>query len=215
MSVYGVIGEVFLILIVLLLIFLGMALVFGIYLLKRKKEVFPRFTFLIISSFYRPLKLLLSYFRIDPNLVNEIGIALMNSFSMREYANTLPERRILFLPQCLRDIKCQAPTTYSEGVVCLKCGRCEIAKIKKKCEEIGIGVYIVIGSSFVKRIINEKKPEATIGVACSTELYEVMRYVISRGIPAIGILLRTSGCVMTDVNWEMVERFLTFQGEGE
>jgi hypothetical protein len=51
---------------------------------------------------------------------------------------------------------------------------------------------------------------AVIGIACQHDLYSGMRDVTSRGIPAVGIVLSKSGCVMTEVDWEEVKKCIRF-----
>jgi len=40
----------------------------------------------------------------------------------------------------------------------------------KKCESIGYKVFIVPGSSFIKRLVRNYKPNAILGVGCITEI---------------------------------------------
>jgi hypothetical protein len=171
-----------------------------------KRSFFPRFTFFILTLFYKPLKRILGYFHVNPITVDEIGVALMNSIYRDAYAKTPLEKRILFLPQCLRHIECPAKISPREGIMCIECKRCGIAEVKKICDDKGIKICIAPGGEFVKRAIMDNKPEAAMGVACQTDLYETMRYVTAKGIPMVGVLLLRCGCVMTDVNWEEVKR---------
>ena len=78
------------------------------------------------------------------------------------------------------------------------------------CDECGISICISPGSEFVKRAIRDIKPMAVIGIACQHDLYSGMRDVTSRGIPAVGIVLSKSGCVMTEVDWEEVKKCIRF-----
>ncbi len=207
-SVYALVGEIFVIFVVAVSALILTAVCLAIY----KRYLFPRFTLFVLNLFYQPAKLFLGYFHINPIIVDEIGIALMNSIYKDTYGKTQMSKRLLFLPQCLRNLECPAKTSPRDGIICKGCGRCEIANIKKMCDERGINICISPGSEFVKRAIRDKKPRAVIGIACQHDLYEGMRSVTSKGIPAVGVVLSKTGCVMTEVNWEDVREMLFYSG---
>ncbi len=200
--VYIWIGTIFITSVIVLAVVLILAAGLMIY----KRDLFPRFSLGVLNLFYHPAKLLLSYLHINHIIVDEIGIALMNSIYRSAYERTPVNNRILFLPQCLRSLECPAKTSPKDGILCRACGNCGIAELKELCDELGVAICIAPGGEFVKRAISERKPRAALGVACQHDLYEVMRYVTSRGIPMIGIVLTRSGCVSTDVNWDDVKR---------
>ncbi|MCK4476323.1 MAG: DUF116 domain-containing protein [Methanophagales archaeon] len=206
-SVYVIVGEIFIIFVVSVAVLILTAICLAIY----KRDLFPRFTLFVLNLFYQPSKLFLGYFHINPVIVDEIGIALMNSVYKDAYGKTPMDKRLLFLPQCLRNLECPAKTSPQEGIMCEECGRCGIAEIKRMCDERGINICINPGGEFVKRAIRDKKPMAAIGIACQHDLYEGMRYVTSKGIPAVGVVLSKSGCVMTKVNWEEVRENLFYR----
>ncbi len=203
-SVYVLVGKVFVIVVVLAAALISTAICLAIY----KRDLFPRFTLVVLNLFYQPAKLIIGYCHINPIIVDEIGIALMNSIYKDAYAKTPLDKRIVFLPQCLRSLECPAKTSSQEGIICEECGKCGIAELKKVCDEHGVGICIAPGGEFVKRAISDKKPVAAISIACQHDLYETMRYVTLKGVPMIGVLLSKSGCVMTEVDWEEVKRML-------
>ena len=207
-SVYALVGEIFVIFVVAVAALILTAVCLAIY----KRDLFPRFTLFVLNLFYQPAKLFLGYFHINHIIVDEIGIALMNSIYKNKYGKTQMSKRFLFLPQCLRNLECPAKTSPREGIMCEGCGRCEIADIKKMCDEHGIGICIAPGGEFVKRAIRDKKPLAAMGVACQHDLYETMRYVTSKGVPMTGVVLSKTGCVMTEVNWGKVREMLFYRG---
>ena len=207
-SVYVIVGEIFIVLVILAAALILAAVSLAIY----KRDLFPRFTLFVLNLFYQPSKLFLGYFHINPIIVDEIGIALLNSIYKDAYGNTPMDKRLLFLPQCLRNIECPAKTSPQEGIICKECGRCEIAEIKRMCDEHGINICIAPGGEFVKRAVRDKKPMAAMGVACQHDLYETMRYVTSKGVPMIGVVLLKTGCVMTEVNWGDVREMLFYSG---
>jgi len=201
-SAYVLVGEIFIIFVIAVAALILTAICLAIY----KRDLFPRFTLFVLNLFYQPSKLFLGYFHINPVIVDEIGIALMNSVYKDAYRKTPMDKRLLFLPQCLRNLECPAKTSPREGIICEGCGRCGIAELKKLCDEHGINICIAPGGEFVKRAVRDKKPQAAMGVACQHDLYEGMRGVSSKGIPVVGVVLSKTGCVMTEVDWEDVKR---------
>lgn len=205
-SVYLLIGKLFIIAIIALASLISLAVCLAVY----RRDLFPKFTLSILNLFYQPAKLLLGYFHINPVIIDDIEIALMNSIHEDAYRETPIEKRLLFLPQCLRNIECPAKTSPREGIICESCSRCSITGIKEICDEHGVAICIAPGGEFVKRAIRDQKPAATLAVACPHDLCEVMKYVTSKGVPIIGVVLLRCGCVMTDVDWEEVKEKLFY-----
>lgn len=208
MSLYAILGEIFLILILIVPILLLVAMIFGLILVTSKRRLFPRFTYIVLTTLSQPARTLLNLLHIDPIILNEVVIALINAFTDEEYKKTPPDRRMLFLPQCLRSLDCPAKTSSDEGIVCLGCGRCAIKSIVEFSRDLGVEVYLVPGGGFVRRIIRNKKPGAVAGVACAIELYDMMRTLTRKGVPAQGVLLAKSGCIETLVDWNEVKSLL-------
>lgn len=206
-AVYRIVGEIFIIFALSLTALILTAVCLAIY----KRDLFPRFTLFMLNLFYQPSRLFLEYFHINPIIVDEIGIALMNSIYRDAYGKTPLDKRLFFLPQCLRNLECPARTSSREGIICEECGRCGISEVAQICDERGIQLCISPGGEFVKRATKDKKPAAAIGIACQHDLYETMRYVTSKGVPMMGVVLSKSGCVMTEVNWEEVKRYMCYR----
>lgn len=113
------------------------------------------------------------------------------------------KRKILFLSHCMRERNCKAETGQ-KGLVCKKCNKeCQISKI---IEFAGMPVFIVPGGSMVFKIIEEEKPDAIIGVACSLEIEQAISKTDK--IPAIGIPLIKEGCIDTKVDLEELKLIL-------
>lgn len=206
-SVYQLVGELFIILVSVVVVTILVAVSLVVY----KRVLFPRFTLFVLNLFYQPTKLLFGYFSINPVIIDEIGIALVNTIYKDTYGKTPMNKRILFLPQCLRNLECPAKTSPQEGIICKACGKCGIADIKTKCDERGISICIAPGGEFVKRAIRDKRPMAAMSVACHCDLYEAMRSVTSKGVPMVGMVLSKTGCVMTEVNWSELKEMLFYR----
>ena len=148
----------------------------------------------------------------DEGLADYIYILVKNRAYRRDWAELPVDRRLVFLPQCLRNSKnCQAELT-EKGYVCKKCGSCDIAEIVEKAESLGYKhIYIVPGGSMIYRNLKNLDMDtfACLGVACLPELCEASERLSLKDIPHQCVPLRKTGCVDTEVDVEEVKAFLT------
>ena len=75
----------------------------------------------------------------------------------------------MVLPHCLRHADCEAKLE-SSGLVCKDCNRCVIGVLKNKGEGMGFKVFIIPGSTFLKKILEKNDFKAVLGVACYQDL---------------------------------------------
>lgn len=114
-------------------------------------------------------------------------------------------KKIVLLPQCLRNQKCKAPLT-EEGFAC---NGCELdCKIKKIKEFTSLPSYILPGGSMVAKIVAKEKPGAVIGIACFKEVDLGMSECEKIGLPSVGVTLLKDGCVNTLVDFNEVKQLL-------
>lgn len=198
-------GKIFLgiILSVIIIIFVG-TMLFLINVVKNRFFL-PSFTIAIFSSFRYPIKRLLMMMGITSQTIDQLNLDMRNAIQKKYFSEVPPQERIIFLPQCLRDLKCPARTTADDGILCVRCGRCIIDSIKKEAERLKYkGVYIVPGSTFIKRIIKREKPRAVLGVACVSDATSGMEMLEKYGLSAQAIYLLRDGCINTDVDIELL-----------
>lgn len=131
-------------------------------------------------------------------------IAAANKQNQKKFKKVNLKDRTVFLPQCLRDTKCPARLS-PEGIQCIKCGKCGIGDYLNFCEEKKVKVFVVPGSSFIKRMIKKYKPKGVIGVGCLLEVREGIPLINRLGIPVQGVKLENDGCVATNVDWDKVK----------
>ena len=191
------IGQFIVILVFLIIVILIMALILGIILIRRNKLLFPSLIIFVVNVFYSPLKSLAHFLRFDDDLVDHIGIEVRNKVNKAKFEKIPPEEKIIVLPHCLRSRDCEASLKES-GIKCTFCGKCAIGTIKSKAEPMGYKVFIVPGSSFIKKIIQQNKFKSVVGVACHVDLNQTMM-ALSDFYPQ-GVLLSTSGCFETKVD---------------
>ncbi|MCQ2738517.1 MAG: DUF116 domain-containing protein [archaeon] len=187
---------VIIILVVLFLLFI-IVLLLGRYLVKKDILIFPSLIIFIIDVFYSPLKSVAKKLGFDDTLVDQIGVTVRNRVNKRKFDSIPPEEKIIVLPHCLRSAECNAPLKEN-GVNCTYCNKCAIGIIKEKAEPMGYKVFIVPGSSFIKKVIAKTKFKSVIGVACYEDLNLTMM-AFSDFCPQ-GVLLSRSGCFETKLD---------------
>ncbi len=154
------------------------------------------------------VKSALSFLEINEELADEAYVNIKNDFNRKAFASAPFNKRILFLPQCLRNSKkCTAELT-DKGYICRECGECSIKNIKREAEKLGYKVYVVPGGSMVFKIMIKEKPKAVAGVACYFELSEAIEKCSRAGVPSQGVPLKKSGCKDTRVSEKEVIEML-------
>lgn len=152
------------------------------------------------------VKKALSLADIEEKAVEKGFTGFKNQLNLNEFKEVPVEERFLFLPHCLRDLdECEAEQT-EYGLDCpgTSCGKCEIGRLKDVAEEKGYEVYVVPGGSLLRKIVEEKRPKAVIGVACFEEVEAGFAAMEDNDIPTQGVLLSKGGCVNTEVDEQKV-----------
>ena len=167
-SFYMFLGQLVVFIAILIVILFIVVLILG-YLIARKNQIkFPRFILYIVDLLYSPFKTISRILKLDEHLIDNIAIKVRDEINKEKFRHVPAEKTLIFLPHCLRHRDCPA-TLQKEGLNCTKCGLCSIGVIKKKADSLGYKLYIVPGSSFVKKIVKENNFQAVIGVACHEE----------------------------------------------
>ena len=193
-----------------IVIFLVGLLVVGVLLflaLRYSKVYFPNLLVLLLSALESPMKAVFRFLNLDETRIESLIIEIQNSLYKPAFAKTAYKDRALFLPHCLRSIKCPAKLSF-DGVQCIECGLCSIGDIKKKAEKLGYRVYITPGGMFTKRLLKEKKVKAVMGVACNFELREGLENCQKFGVPGQGINLLKDGCINTVADVDKINETL-------
>jgi hypothetical protein len=127
-------------------------------------------------------------------------IKLHNTMNTSDFERIPVSERAVFIPQCLRSSKCPAHLT-PEGLKCRNCGQCTVGEARMILEKLGYRIFIVPGSSFIKRMVKKYHPKAIIGVGCLAEVKEGIDMADKIGLVAMGVVTVKEGCVETLVNW--------------
>ena len=201
------IGFVFLILSAIVLSMVSFVVVIFIIFMKTRRVLVPKMTLFVLNLLEDPIAFLLKMFGIKSNTIVEAIILIRNSIFDQMDADILKKDRILFLPYCLRDRECPAKLT-EDGLMCIMCGRCDIGVIKREAESLGYKVFIVPGSSLIKKIVARLKPKAIVGVACHSEARSGASKMSASGLPLKGLILEKDGCIDTKVDVKSLFRLL-------
>ncbi len=200
-SFYTFLGQLVVFVAILIVILFIIVLILGLFIARKNKIKFPRFILFIVDLLYSPFKTIAQLLKLDEHLIDDIAIKVRDEINKEKFKEIPAEKTLIFLPHCLRHRDCPA-TLQKEGLNCTECGLCSIGVIKKKAEPLGYKLYIVPGSSFVKKIVMENKFKAVIGVACHEDLNQMMM-LLSDFCPQ-GVLLEKTGCFETKVNVKKV-----------
>ena len=200
-SFYMFVGQLVVLVAVIIIILFIIVLVLGLLIARKNQIKFPRFVLFVVDLLYSPFKTIARTLKLDANMIDDIAIKVRDEINKEKFKEIPAEKTLIFLPHCLRHRDCPA-TLQKEGLNCTECGLCSIGVIKKKAEPLGYKLYIVPGSSFVKKIVMENKFKAVIGVACHEDLNQMMM-LLSDFCPQ-GVLLEKTGCFETKVNVKKV-----------
>ncbi len=129
---------------------------------------------------------------------------LVSNAVWRETVARIPfERRVILLPQCLRD-RDECPASMDAlGVLCEQCGRCPIGALQAEAEGLGYVVLVAEGTTVVTRLIESGKVDAVVGVSCLSVLERAFPHLSAEAVPGIAIPLLHDGCHRTslDTDW--------------
>jgi len=194
------IGELTIILILGALVSAFVLVIISLYSIKKKRLYFPRLIKSGLVSFEGLMKGMFHFFGIEDRELFTFSIKLMNSMNSAEFARIPVAERAIFMPQCLRSSKCPAHLS-PEGLKCKNCGQCDVGEARLLLERMGYKVFIVPGSSFIKRMVKKYRPKAIIGIGCLAEVKEGIDMADKMGLVVMGIVTLKEGCVETIANW--------------
>ncbi len=200
-SFYPIIGQIVVYLFAILLVATIIIAILVVYSFKTEAFPFPNVMLSGILFLEGSIKAFFRLLNVDDSIADDVIIQLKNKISLKQFENLPFNKKAIFLPQCLRSIDCPAKLS-PEGIQCINCGQCNIGVAKRMLEEMGYMVFIVPGSSFIKRMFRKYKPEAILGVGCVPEVKGGLDLCHRFGVPAIGLVLDRDGCVSTSLNWD-------------
>jgi hypothetical protein len=194
----------------------------------------PRLTLALFSRFGGWLGKLLD--KISPGLDLRLIVSAGNKYFRKKFGQAPFERRVLFLPFCLRPLDCPAEVDPEEGLRCdSQCTECEIGDVSRQARELGYAAVYVVPSSrmmpgqgllpsdqFIKTKLKQHAPDAALGVVCPWHLRNrlLRKHTVSgRGLRTgqsgvrsalQGVLLDGRNCRSANVDWDQVRKLMAF-----
>ncbi len=144
---------------------------------------------------------------------NFVAVLLNNEVWREQFAAVPYNRRLLLLPQCLRDADACEADLDEMGLICRGCGRCCIHDLQQQAERLGYVVLVAEGSPVVMSLIETNQVDALLGVSCLNVLERVFPYVHAAAVPGLAIPLLNDGCRDTDVDLDWVTDALHLTGD--
>jgi hypothetical protein len=194
------IGEAAVIIVFGALLTAFILVIISLYSIRKGRLYFPT---LVRSGLVFLEGLMKAFFRLlglEEREMLSFFIKLHNAMNTTEFERIPVSERAVFMPQCLRSSKCPAHLT-PEGLKCRNCGQCTVGEARTILEKMGYRIFIVPGSSFIKRMVKKYRPKAIIGVGCLSEVKEGIDMADKMGLVAMGVVTMKEGCVETLVNW--------------
>ena len=154
--------------------------------------------------------------RLDlPAPYHEFLLVLIHNAAWQGAVAAVPfDRRTLLLPPCLRP-RATCTAEFDEfGLLCRRCGGCEIGRLSDEAEALGYAVLVAEGTSVVAALIEQGMIDAVVGVSCMTSLEKTFPHTLKNAIPGIAVPLLREGCEDTLVNAAWVRRVLTLREDG-
>ncbi|OPX72412.1 MAG: hypothetical protein A4E38_00589 [Methanoregulaceae archaeon PtaB.Bin108] len=197
------IGEITLVVIFGIFFFALFLVGLSIYSISTGRVYFPRFLKAGMMLVEGLAKSLFRFFGLEDCEVQTFFINLQNTMNKKSFSEVPVTERAVFFPQCLRSSSCPAHLS-PEGLKCKSCGACPIGFWGKVLEKMGYRVFIVPGSSFIKRMVKKYHPRAILGIGCLSEVKEGLEMADKIGLVAMGVVTLKDGCVETLVAWDLV-----------
>lgn len=195
-----VIGQITVIVIVSALIISFILVVISLYSIKTKKLYFPKLIRAGLVFLEGVMKAMFRFLGLEDREMLSFFIKLHNTMNAADFAAVPVGERAIFMPQCLRSSGCPANLT-PEGLKCKNCGQCSVGEARVLLEQMGYRIFIVPGSSFIKRMAKKYRPKAILGIGCLAEVKEGIDMADKMGLVVMGVVTLKEGCVETIVNW--------------
>jgi geranylgeranyl pyrophosphate synthase len=113
-------------------------------------------------------------------------------------------KRILLLPQCLKNSSMCRGMEDELGLLCCACGNCSISQLLSVAEDLGYVTIVSEGTTVTTKLIESGKADAIIGVGCMEVLEKMYDSVNKYSVPGIGIPLLYAGCKDTKADTEWI-----------
>ncbi|SFF76423.1 Geranylgeranyl pyrophosphate synthase [Sunxiuqinia elliptica] len=129
-------------------------------------------------------------------------IVLAGNEIWREVVAATPfERRLLLLPQCLKNANSCQGEMDELGLLCAGCKGCQIESVLSKAEALGYTTLVAEGTTVAVGLVEEGAIDAVIGVSCMPVLQRSFEPVSRAAVPVLGLPLLDDGCENTQLDY--------------
>jgi len=209
---FSVIGMIITVLLLSLFMLVAISLVVVLSNVRRSKLLL-KVSISVLDFFHLQLKMLMRRFFPRMNF-EQVMIDARNDLNKEKFAET--DKRVFLAPHCMRASDCPAISTQY-GIQCVLCGECQLEMIKREAERLNYSIFILAGSSFVKKLIEETDPDGILLLGCAYEINKVMMAL--NGRVTYGVTLLRDGCVNTAADFNKIITTLHLgretKGEGD
>lgn len=123
----------------------------------------------------------------------------------RSVVGSVPyNRRMLLLPQCLKNSQLCQGRQDEFGLLCSECGNCNISGFLREAENLGYVTIVSEGTTIASRLVESGNVDAIVGVGCMEVLQKMFSAVRKYSVPAIGVPLISCGCIDTSADSEWI-----------
>jgi hypothetical protein len=199
-SLMYIIGEITVIVILGAIVTSFILVIISLYSIKRQKLYFPKLIKSGLVFLEGMMKAMFRLIGLEDREMLSFFIKIHNTMNAAEFGRIPVVDRAIFMPQCLRSSQCPAHLT-PEGLKCRNCGQCSVGEANVLLGRLGYRIFIVPGSSFIKRMTKKYRPKAIVGVGCLSEVKEGIDMADKMGLVVMGVVTLKEGCVETIVNW--------------
>jgi len=209
-TVFMVLGIILLLAVVIWLIF---TIVLGILVsisIKKKKMYFPKVFRSYLMFMEGAVRVVCQILGVDSRQLLSFLILIDNEMNTKTFIHVPVEKRVVFLPHCLRSSECPARLS-PDGIKCISCGKCALGQVIPVLNDAGYKTFIIPGSTFIKRMVKKYHPEAMIGVGCLFEVKEGLEMGRKISLATMGVVNETDGCVETTMD---IDRLLEIASLG-
>lgn len=141
---------------------------------------------------------------------------IINNYAWEPIVRSIPfNKRILLLPQCLKQSTLCTAEIDHLGLLCKACGSCKIDHFTKKAEQKGYHTIVSEGTGAVSLLLASGQIECIIGVGCLDSLERSFPLAISQAIPSIALPLFSSDCKDSTLDEEWLLELISMNGEAQ
>ncbi|AKL98515.1 DUF116 domain-containing protein [Endomicrobium proavitum] len=142
--------------------------------------------------------------------IYKIQAEKQNKAKSKKFAAVPFDKRIVFVPHCMRKTSVCTAVEKDSYYICGRCGACKINNIVEIAKRLGYkDIFILKGGRAIEKIIAAQKPLAIAGVACYFEGAQAFQMLNGKPVSVQFAPLTKDGCADTDTDLNVVERVLS------